>query len=163
MLWRSAKFLLLVGIFASMMTSLADAQVRSPQKLGRRLMQWSGYGWGPGYHSCRPGPDTSYYQTWTAHNSFLLSEQFPYNQTKTYSDYGVPSGDRPNPVVPTEDGSWMITPTVSPPNATRPLDAAEEGGEPTTDIPPEQPPSSLGELPSADRVRQIIRRRSERN
>jgi len=48
----------------------SDAQYGLIQRSNRALGHWNG----PGYHRCNPGPNVSYYNTWTQKNSFLISK-----------------------------------------------------------------------------------------
>lgn len=64
---------LCLGLLATAMSS-ADAQYRRPfqvvPRVNRALGHWNGFG----YHTCNPGPDSSYYNPWTQKNSFLISQ-----------------------------------------------------------------------------------------
>lgn len=64
---------LCLGMFLTAFTS-ADAQYRPPfqvvPRINRALGHWNGFG----YHTCNPGPDTSYYNPWTQKNSYLISQ-----------------------------------------------------------------------------------------
>jgi hypothetical protein len=71
-------------------TPTVDAQnlrSRQPLQLGFR---WLGQGWSAGYHHQNPGPNTDYYNPYTAHNSMLIS-RMPGYQTG-HGQYGHHSG-----------------------------------------------------------------------
>ena len=74
----------------STQTTPAEAQhLRSRQPL-QAGFRWLGQGWSAGYHHRNPGPNTDYYNPYTAHNSMLIS-RMPGNQSG-YNQYGYHSG-----------------------------------------------------------------------
>jgi len=71
----------------STQTDSSDAQnLRSRQPL-QAGFRWLGQGWSAGYHHRDPGPNTDYYNPWTAHNSMLISKM-PGYQDPRHSQYG---------------------------------------------------------------------------
>ncbi len=63
--------LLLVAICGN--ARIAEAQSSRSFRPVQRLDRWLGVGNGPGYNWQNPGPDSSYYNPWSAHNSSLVS------------------------------------------------------------------------------------------
>ena len=79
---------LAIAVFAD--PSSSDAQhLRSRQPL-QAGFRWLGQGWSAGYHHRNPGPNTDYYNPYTAHNSMLISQQPGYQEPQ--HQYG----NRPN-------------------------------------------------------------------
>ena len=65
------------GLFM-MMAQTSQAQLRIGQYLPQRPLRFLGHGNGPGNHYYNPGPDVSYYNSWTQKNSFLISRSPQY-------------------------------------------------------------------------------------
>ena len=65
---RLGLICLALGLLA-IFVDTTDAQIRVLQRSNRAFGHWTG----PGYHKCNPGPNSSYYNPWTRHNSFLIS------------------------------------------------------------------------------------------
>ena len=64
----------------------------------QRLDRWLGLGNGPGYNWQNPGPDSSYYNPWSAHNSSLISAGNP-GRTGSYPlNYHGTNQYVPNPI-----------------------------------------------------------------
>ena len=72
-LTRVFGFVMAVAVVA-LMTTDSFAQIRPAQKALRFL----GQGYGNGYHKCSPGPNSDYYNPYSAHNSFLVSQSPQY-------------------------------------------------------------------------------------
>jgi hypothetical protein len=119
--WRSTIVVFLAAAITSIASSNCEAQIRSPHRLGRRVMQWGGHGWGPGYHYCNPGPNTDYYQPWTAHNSYLLSEQPGHSGANPRPGYGIPYSIYANGANQNPDMSPIQPPSNSIPTPVAPV------------------------------------------
>lgn len=65
---RLGLICLALGLLA-IFVDTTDAQIRILQRSNRAFGHWTG----PGYHKCNPGPNSSYYNPWTRHNSLLIS------------------------------------------------------------------------------------------
>lgn len=65
-----------------MLTSVASAQPF------QKPLRWLGDGFSAGYHRCTPGPDTSYYNPWNAHNSMLISK-LPQFQQQSFQSFNL--------------------------------------------------------------------------
>ena len=86
---------LVTAVFA--IPSASEAQhLRSRQPL-QAGFRWLGQGWSAGYHHNNPGPNTDYYNPYTAHNSYLISQQpgyqaayHQYRNRNRPTDPGVP-------------------------------------------------------------------------
>jgi hypothetical protein len=65
---------ILIAVFAVTFigTIAEDCQAQNTFKR-RRTLRWLGQGFSDGYHRCTPGHDTSYYNPYSANNSFLVS------------------------------------------------------------------------------------------
>lgn len=92
---KQIHLLIAAVLFAvvSTQTNSAEAQhLRSGQPL-QAGFRWLGQGWSAGYHHCNPGPNTDYYNPWTAHNSMLISKMPGYQQGHNQygNAYGQPS------------------------------------------------------------------------
>ena len=66
----------------TMLTSAATAQPL------QKPFRWLGEGFSAGYHRCTPGPDTSYYNPWTVHNSMLISK-LPQFQRQSFQSFNL--------------------------------------------------------------------------
>jgi len=64
---------LAIGLL-SLSTESIQAQIFAPRPIVQRPLRYLGHGNGPGYHRCNPGPDVSYYNSWSQKNSFLISK-----------------------------------------------------------------------------------------
>ena len=77
MLNRTKTVCLILGLLVTA-ASTANAQYRAPfnvvPRINRALGHWNGFG----YHTCNPGPDSSYYNPWTVKNSYLISRSPQY-------------------------------------------------------------------------------------
>ncbi len=65
---RIFGFVLSIVMVATLFSSLSSAQQT------RRPLRWLGQGISDGYHQCNPGPNSDYYNPYTAHNSMLISQ-----------------------------------------------------------------------------------------
>ncbi len=106
---RTVSFLVaLVATCLSFELSISEGQnLRSRQPL-QYGFRWLGHGWSAGYHHRDPGPNTDYYNPYTAHNSMLISKQpgyqsahhqyynHPITQGVPYSVYAPTSGSQTN-------------------------------------------------------------------
>jgi len=61
---RISGFALSIVMVATLFSSISSA---------RRPLRWLGQGFSDGYHRCTPGPNSDYYNPYTAHNSMLIS------------------------------------------------------------------------------------------
>ena len=76
--------------------------VRSPAQMVLRNL---GHGFGPGYHWRTPGPNSDYYNPYSAHNSMLISQMGPQPQHSRYLE-----GNRPHwAVADSVDGSNKVS------------------------------------------------------
>jgi len=79
---KLTKFALVAIVTISSFSSFASAQpIQQP-------LRWLGQGFSAGYHRCNPGPDTSYYNPWSAHNSMLISK-LPQFQNQKFQPLGT--------------------------------------------------------------------------
>lgn len=60
-----------------------------------RPLRWLGQGYGDGYHRCSPGYDSSHYNPYSAHNSFLYSQTPQFQQMSSTQNYAMKSGQAP--------------------------------------------------------------------
>lgn len=87
-----------VVMVVTVLSSASSAQIKRP-------LRWMGQGFSDGYHRCAPGPNSDYYNPYSAHNSLLISQQpttsnvIPMNENGTtkairigvpYSGYAAP-------------------------------------------------------------------------
>ena len=84
---RTPKIYLVIvaGMIALFVQDSCNAQlsrIQPFQQFGRFL----GNGHSVGYHICNPGPDTSYYNPWSHHNSFLIHRTPEYQSRFGNSD-----------------------------------------------------------------------------
>ena len=70
---------------AAVMTLAADDSVAQLGRTGKfhhqpvhRVGRFLGTGYSAGYHHCNPGPDVGYYNPYSAHNSYLVSQSPEY-------------------------------------------------------------------------------------
>ena len=63
---RIFGFSLPLVIVVTFFASVGTAQIPRP-------LRWLGQGFSDGYHQCNPGPNSDYYNPYTAHNSMLIS------------------------------------------------------------------------------------------
>lgn len=82
-LTRVFGFVLSGVLVITVLSSVSSAQLRNRQPLFR----WLGQGFGDGYHQCNPGPNSDYYNPYSAHNSLLHSQT---NPDGFQDNYGVP-------------------------------------------------------------------------
>ncbi len=68
---------LALGLFM-MSAQTSPAQMRIGHQFPQRAFRALGHGNGPGHHHCNPGPDVSYYNSWSQKNSFLVSQSPQY-------------------------------------------------------------------------------------
>jgi len=52
----------------------AESQAQVLRSFAQAPFRALGHGNGPGYHTCNPGPNVSYYNPWSNTNSFLVSQ-----------------------------------------------------------------------------------------
>jgi len=77
---KLTKFALVAIVTTSFLSTFASAQpIQKP-------LRWLGQGYSAGYHRCNPGPDTSYYNPWNAHNSMLISN-LPQFQNQNFQSF----------------------------------------------------------------------------
>ena len=79
---KITKFALAAIAVATMLNSVASAQPH------QKPLRWLGEGYSAGYHRCTPGPDTSYYNPWNAHNSMLIS-RLPQFQQHSFQSFNL--------------------------------------------------------------------------
>ena len=79
---KIAKIAFAAIAVAVMLTSVASAQPF------QKPLRWLGDGFSAGYHRCTPGPDTSYYNPWNAHNSMLISK-LPQFQQQSFQSFNL--------------------------------------------------------------------------
>ncbi len=72
-------------------SSPVSAQWRGIRSPAQMVLRNLGHGFGPGYHSRTPGPNSDYYNPYSAHNSMLISQMGPQPQTSRYLE-----GNRPH-------------------------------------------------------------------
>ena len=92
-------FCLLVSalLLTTVFSSVSSAQrLRSGLQGQRRPLRILGHGWSAGYHWRNPGPNSDYYNPYSAHNSMLKSsggdgDFFPYGGRPRYSPTGEPN------------------------------------------------------------------------
>lgn len=92
-------FCLLVSavLLTTALSSVSSAQwLRSGLKGQRRPLRVLGHGYSAGYHWRNPGPDSDYYNPYSAHNSLLTSANevndfYQYNGQPRYSPTGEPN------------------------------------------------------------------------
>lgn len=77
---RIAGFAFSVVLLATIFSSVSSAQ------LGQKAFRWLGEGYGPGYNRCNPGPNSDYYNPYSAHNSMLIS-RLPQFQNRSFQSY----------------------------------------------------------------------------
>ncbi len=83
-------FVTLLSAVSVVDLSVSEAQhLRSRQPL-QAGFRWLGQGWSAGYHHRNPGPNTDYYNPYTAHNSMLISKQ-PGHQTAQHQYHNHPT------------------------------------------------------------------------
>ena len=85
--------LLLTTVFSS---ESSAQRLRSGLQGQRRPLRILGHGWSAGYHWRTPGPNSDYYNPYSAHNSMLKSsgtdgDFFPYGGRPRYSPTGEPN------------------------------------------------------------------------
>ena len=66
-LTRVFGFCLSIVMVVTILSSVGSAQIKRP-------LRWLGEGFSDGYHRCAPGPNSDYYNPYTAHNSYLLHQ-----------------------------------------------------------------------------------------
>ena len=71
---RLCGFVIATVLVVTVFTSVSSAQLRPRQP----LLRWMGQGFGDGYHQCNPGPNSDYYNPYSAHNSLLHAQDNPY-------------------------------------------------------------------------------------
>ena len=68
---------LLIFVFSLALTGVETSSVEAQHLRSRQPFQagfrWLGQGWSAGYHHQNPGPNSDYYNPYTAHNSMLIS------------------------------------------------------------------------------------------
>ena len=64
---RIFGFILSIVMVVTLFSSIGTAQIQRP-------LRWLGQGFSDGYHKCNPGPNSDYYNPYTAHNSMLISQ-----------------------------------------------------------------------------------------
>ena len=120
-------------------TTTVEAQYhlrsRQPFQAGFR---WLGQGWSAGYHHQNPGPNSDYYNPYTAHNSMLIS-RMPQYQTghHQYGNHSI----LPHSSFPNHSGSsWDQGPGQSIQPTFVPVDDVDEADN-ENDFKPADPPS----------------------
>lgn len=69
-----------VYVFSALLVMTTFSSVSSAQLRNRQhVLRWMGQGFGDGYHQCNPGPNSDYYNPYSAHNSWLHSQFTPAN------------------------------------------------------------------------------------
>ena len=72
--------LLMILIFAALASVPVATQAQTDRRPAFALFRWLGNGYSDGYHTRNPGPDSSYYNPYSLHNSnrvFLPTEGSP--------------------------------------------------------------------------------------
>ena len=90
--------LLVITVFSS----VSSAQLRNRQP----VLRWLGQGFGDGYHQCHRGPNTDYYNPYSAHNSLLQSHANSYlihdpdsnHFLRSHHDHFVPNSGHATPI-----------------------------------------------------------------
>lgn len=65
------------------------AEASAQNRLGHRPLRWLGQGFGDGYHRCNPGHDSSHYNPYSAHNTFLYSQTPQYRALTGTQNYAM--------------------------------------------------------------------------
>ena len=76
------------GLLSVVFADQCQAQLGRGHQPIQRPGRFLGLGYGIGYHHCNPGPDTSYYNPWSRHNSMLIS-----NSPEYHARYGQVNRD----------------------------------------------------------------------
>jgi len=58
-------------------------------------LRWLGQGFSDGYHKCNPGYDSSHYNPYSAHNSFLYSQTLEFRQLTNTRNFSMSPGRAP--------------------------------------------------------------------
>ena len=64
---RILGFSLSIVIVVTVFSSVGSAQLKRP-------LRWLGQGFSDGYHQCDPGPNSDYYNPYSAHNTYLYHQ-----------------------------------------------------------------------------------------
>ena len=78
---------LTVSLLSSYLAESATAQVNTFRR--HRTLRWLGQGFSDGYHRCTPGYDSSHYNPYSMHNSFLYSQTPAYRQLQGTQNYAM--------------------------------------------------------------------------
>ena len=82
-------------LLVTSLTSTSSAQWRGLRQPGQKVLRVLGAGYGPGYHWRTPGPNSDYYNPYSAHNSLLISEPGPSGDFGAYSNNHAPAAGTP--------------------------------------------------------------------
>ncbi|MEL7496110.1 MAG: hypothetical protein AAFN77_00765 [Planctomycetota bacterium] len=78
----------LIGVVTLCLATEASAQNTFRR---HRTLRWLGQGFSDGYHRCNPGYDSSHYNPYSSHNSFLYSQTPQFRQLPNTQNYAMSS------------------------------------------------------------------------
>ena len=84
---RQSMFISVLSLVIVSISFVAEASAQN--RLGHRPLRWLGQGFGDGYHRCNPGYDSSHYNPYSAHNTFLYSQTPQYRALTGTQNYAM--------------------------------------------------------------------------
>lgn len=84
---RQSMFISVLSLVIVSVSFVAEASAQN--RLGHRPLRWLGQGFGDGYHRCNPGYDSSHYNPYSAHNTFLYSQTPQYRALTGTQNYAM--------------------------------------------------------------------------
>ena len=84
---RKSVFITTLSMMIVTVSFVAEASAQN--RFGHRPLRWLGQGFGDGYHRCNPGYDSSHYNPYSAHNSFLYSQTPQYKAITGTQNYAM--------------------------------------------------------------------------